>query len=202
MVTQRAYQWYSLEEYHKMEEENPDYKFEYINGQVYAIAGGSSEHSRIAVNMVSALNFHLRGKSCLPFNSDMKVLPQGDEDPSYYPDVTVTCNPEDYQRGSKAIRSPRLIIEVLSPTTYTRDRSEKMYDYQACSSLQEYMLISTHHQEIEVHHQESEDKWELTRYRHGHTVILASVELSISVSDIYDGTTVPALASLTDRDYW
>jgi Uma2 family endonuclease len=141
-------------------------------------------------------------KPCQPFNSDMKVLPRGSENPSYYPDVTVTCNQEDFQHNSKVIHFPRLIIEVLSPTTYNRDRSEKMYDYQACSSLQEYMLISTHHQEIEVHHRESEDKWEFTRYRHGHIVTLASVELSISISDIYDGTAVPALAPITERDYW
>ena len=195
--------WVSLEEYHKIEEENPDCKFEYANGQVYAMAGGSLKHSRIAVNLLITLGVHLRGTGCRVFNSDAHVLPTGTGNPSYLPDVTVTCDPKDYENEeSTDIRSPRLIIQVLSPTTYSRDRIEKLADYQACASVQEYVMISTHHQQVEVHRRGGEDTWIKTCYRHGQMVPLASVELTISVSDIYADTTVPALAPVTDRAYW
>ena len=74
--------WVSLEEYHKIEEENPDRKFEYANGQVYAMAGGSLKHSRIAVNLLIALGVHLSATDCRVFNSDAYVLPTGAGNPS------------------------------------------------------------------------------------------------------------------------
>jgi Uma2 family endonuclease len=195
--------WVSLEEYHKIEEENPDCKFEYVDGQVYAMAGGSRKHSRIAVNLIIALGVHLRGTSCRVFNSDIHVLPTGTGNPSYIPDVAVTCNPEDYEdEEPKDIRFPKLIIEVLSPSTYTKDRTEKLQAYQACASVQEYVMISTHHQQVEVYRRGSEDTWIQTYYRHGQVVTLTSVELTISISDIYEDTSIPALAPITAKDCW
>src|SRR5215813_15472356 len=105
------------------------------------MSGGTSEHSQISLNLTTALKIHLRGKRCRVFNSDMKVLPRDDENPSYFPDITVTCNPDDYKRGSTAIRSPRLIVEVLSPSTYERDRIEKLDAYRDCPSCEEYMMV-------------------------------------------------------------
>lgn len=195
--------WVSLEEYHKIEEENPDCKFEYADGKVYAMAGGRFKHSQIAVNLIAALQVRLRGTDCRVLNSDTHVLPTGTGNPSYLPDVTVTCNPEDYKdEDSTDIRFPRLIIEVLSPSTYAKDRIEKLHAYQACASVQEYVMISTHHQQVEVYLRGSEDTWTQTRYRHGQVVTLTSVELTISVSDIYEDTSVPVLAPVTDKDYW
>src|SRR5215469_12663120 len=104
--------WVSLEEYHKIEEENPDCKFEYADGKVYAMGGGSLEHSQIAVNLIAALRPFLRGTGCRVFNSDAHVLPTGTGNPSYLPDVTVTCNLEDYKDTKVTdIRFPRLVIE-------------------------------------------------------------------------------------------
>src|SRR5436190_7302495 len=134
--------WVSLEEYHKIEEENPDCRFEYANGKVDVMAGGSRKHSRVAVNLIIALGTHLDDTSCRVFNSDVHVLPTGTGNPSYLPDVTVTCNPEDYEdEDATDIRSPRLIIEVLSPSTYAKDRIEKLEAYQSCASVQEYVMI-------------------------------------------------------------
>jgi Uma2 family endonuclease len=195
--------WVSLEEYHKIEEENPDCKFEYANGKVDVMAGGNLKHSQIAVNLIASLRVRLRGTGCRVFNSDAHVLPTGTGNPSYLPDVTVTCNPEDYEDETVTeIRSPRLIIEVLSPSTYAKDRIEKLDAYQSCASVQEYVMISTHHQQVEVLRRGSEDTWIQTRYRHGQVVTLASVELTISVSDIYEDTKIPALAPISDGDYW
>jgi Uma2 family endonuclease len=130
----------------------------------------------------------------------MKVLPLDGENPSYLPDVTVTRNPDDYRRGSTAIRSPRLIIEVLSPSTAAKDRGEKLRAYQACSSLEEYVLVSSHHQEVEVYHREGTNTWTFARYRSEQRVTLASVELTIAVADIYAQTDLPPLGSILSVD--
>src|SRR5579864_6937761 len=94
--------WLTVEDYHQIEENNPDRKFEYIDGQVFELSGGTFEHSQIALNLATAIRPHLRGKVCRIANSDVHVLPSGSDNPSYLPDVTVTCNPNDYKRGSKA----------------------------------------------------------------------------------------------------
>jgi Uma2 family endonuclease len=130
----------------------------------------------------------------------MKVLPSGDENPSYYPDVTVTCNPTDYQRGSTTIRSPRLIIEVLSPSTTYRDRGEKLRVYKACPSMEEYVMVSTRRQEVEVFRRVSDNTWENIQYVVEQEVTLASVGLTIPVSEIYVDTDIPPHASALSAD--
>jgi Uma2 family endonuclease len=191
--------WISLEEYHEIERKS-GIKYEYSNGRIYDMSGGNSKHSRIAINMTTALELHLNGKDCLVFNSDMKVLPLGDENPSYYPDVTVTCNPDDYRDDSTVIRSPRLIIEVLSSSTASKDRGEKLRAYQACKSCEEYVMVSTHRQEIEVYRRESTDEWKNVRHTAGGNVLLASVGLVIPMRKIYARTNIPPLASVLSTD--
>jgi Uma2 family endonuclease len=191
--------WISLEEYHEMERTS-EAKLEYANGRVYAMSGGTFNHSQIALNLSAVLTPHLRGKVCRVANSDMKVLPLGDENPSYFPDVTVTCTPDDYRGDSTAIRSPHLIIEVLSPGTAYKDRGEKLLIYQSCPTVEEYMMVSTQRQQVEVYHREGANKWTLTRYTHEHSVLLASVELTLPVTEIYTDTDVPVLASIFSTD--
>jgi Uma2 family endonuclease len=164
------------------------------------MSGGTFEHSDIALNLTTALKIHLRGKVCRVANSDMKVLPSDGENPSYFPDVTVTCNPEDYKRGSTTIRSPRLIIEVLSPSTTYRDRGEKLRVYKACPSMEEYAMVSTRRQEIEVFRRMRANTWENTQYTVEQEVTLVSVGLTIPVSEIYADTDVPPHASALAAD--
>jgi Uma2 family endonuclease len=180
--------WFTVEDYHQIEANNPDHKFEYIDGQVFEMSGGTFEHSKIAVNLNREISTHLRRKACQIVNSDMHVLPLGGDDPSYLPDITVTCTPEDYQRGSKAIRSPRLIIEVLSPGTIRIDRGEKRIAYQACPTMQEYVMVSTRYQEVEILRRGIDGAWEKAIYLANETVRLASIELDIAMSDIYEDT--------------
>jgi Uma2 family endonuclease len=173
--------------------DNPDRKFEYVDGQVFEMSGEMFEHSKIAVNLNREISIHLRRKVCQIVNSDMHVLPFGSDDPSYLPDITVTCNPEDCQRGSKAIRSPRLIVEVLSLSTVRIDRGEKRLAYQACPTMQEYVMASSQRQEVEVLQRGIEGEWEKTVYLAGETVQLFSIELRIAMSDIYEDTGISPL---------
>jgi Uma2 family endonuclease len=185
--------WFTVEDYHQIEENNLSRKFEYVDGQIFEMSGGTAEHSRIAVNLTREISTHLRRKTCQIVNSDMHVLPLSGDDPSYLPDITVTCNPEDYQRGSKAIRSPRLIVEVLSPSTFRIDRGEKRLAYQACPTMQEYVMVSSQRQEVEVLRRGTDGEWQKTVYLADETVQLLSIELSIAMSDIYEDTGISSL---------
>ena len=198
MAVQREH-WISLEEYHEIERKS-GIKYEYSDGRIYAMSGGKSKHSRIAINMTTALDLHLEGGDCYTFNSDMKVLPLGDENPTYYPDVVVTCNPDDYEDDALVIRYPRLIIEVLSPSTASRDRGEKLKAYKACKSCEEYMMVSTHHQEIVVYRRVSTNDWKTVRYTAEDHLQLVSVGLTIPVSKVYARTKIPPMASVLSND--
>jgi len=181
--------WISLEEYHEIERTS-EIKYEYIDGHIYAMSGGTTDHATIAGNMFAALKAHLRGKTCKAFNSDAKVQPSEDENPSYYPDVTVTCDPEDYKRGSTTLRSPRLIVEVLSPSTEYKDRGRKLRDYRACPSLEEYLIISTRYQQVESFYRSGE-VWTYRQFTAGQEVTLISMDLTLPISALYEDTDIP-----------
>ena len=188
MALQREH-WISLEEYHEIERTS-EIKYEYIDGHIYAMSGGTFENDQIAINLITALRAHLRGKVCRVASSDMKVLPRGDENPSYYPDVTVTCDPEDYKRGSTAVRSPRLIVEVVSPSTERKDRGRKLRDYRACPSVEEYVIISTRYQQVEIFYRTGE-VWTYRQFIAGQEVTLISMDLTLPMSALYEDTDVP-----------
>lgn len=192
MATQDEH-WISLEEYHEIER-NSEAKYEYSDGRIYEVSGVTAEHNRITINMITALWLYLRGNVCRVFNSDLKVLPLGGENPTYRPDITVTCNPDEYQDDSTAIRSPRLIIEVLSPSTFARDRDEKFDMYQACPTVEEYVMVSSHHQRVEVYRRESAKEWTYTQYATPDAVItLASVGLHMPMAEVYAQTELQPL---------
>ena len=181
--------WVSLEEYHEIERTS-EIKYEYVDEHIYAMSGGTTDHATVAGNIFVMLKAHLRGKACKAFNSDAKVQPFEGENPSYYPDTTVTCNPDDYKRGSTAIHSPCLIVEVLSPGTERIDRGRKLRDYKACSTLEEYVIISTRYQAVEILHRQGE-LWDYKQFMPGEEVDLVSVGLKFPISALYEDTTIP-----------
>src|ERR1044071_8635235 len=125
----------SVAEYLAGEKESPT-RHEFVNGQVYAMAGASDKHNRIAGNIYARLTLDMDDGSCEPFISDMKVMVA----PTvyYYPDVVVTCDPSG---GDPYFREqPLLIVEVISPSTERNDRHEKMEAYKRVSGLREYVL--------------------------------------------------------------
>ncbi len=173
--------WISPEEYLEIDRASIDMKYEYTDGHMYAMSGGTAEHAEIAINMIAILKAHLQG-SCRVLSSDVRV--QVTERKYYYPDVSVSCHPEDKQKGIDIVRYPRLVIEVLSPSTETNDRGKKFRSYKACSSIQEYVLISSQHQEVEVFHRQG-DMWAYRQYESGQEITLASIRLTTSLADVY-----------------
>jgi Uma2 family endonuclease len=115
-------------------------RHEYVDGYVYAMAGASDDHNRIAGNIFAVLHAALRGKRCEPFSTDMKVkIPPTFADVFYYPDVMVVCDPGD---NSKYYRErPSVIFEVISPETERIDRREKAIAYRQIPTIQAYVLV-------------------------------------------------------------
>ncbi len=186
MAVQREH-WISPEEYLEIDRASIDVKYEYRDGHLYAMSGGTAEHADIAINLIAILKAHLQG-SCRVLSSDVRV--QVAEQKYYYPDVSVSCHPEDKQKGIDIVRYPHLVIEVLSPSTETNDRGKKFRSYKTCSSIQEYVLISSQHQEVEVFHRQG-DMWTYHQYESGQEINLASIGLTISLADIYRDVNVP-----------
>ena len=156
-------------------------RHEYVSGQAYAMAGASARHNRIAGNIFGRLNDHLDGAECEPFISDMKIRVAPDL--FYYPDVVVTCDPPG---GDPYFRTaPRLIIEVLSPTTERIDRHEKLAAYRNCPSVEEYALVSQEGMMIELHRR-SNDGWQTEIFTEPEEACaFASVGLMLRLRDIY-----------------
>ncbi len=157
-------------------------RHEYERGRVVAMVGASRTHNRIAVNLTTALDVHLRGGLCQVFMADMKVRV---DECFYYPDVVVGCDPED--RHEYFLLRPRLIVEVLSETTEQRDRMDKRLAYQALASLEEYVLVAQDRRQVEIYRRTGSDSWNLDSYGESEDVWLKSAELKIPMSEISQG---------------
>jgi len=183
-ATQQRY--YSTEEYLALEEAAED-KSEYIDGEIFPMAGGSTNHNRIAGNFYAGLNFAFKNEDYDVFMSDVRLwIPKGCI--YTYPDVMLVAGePEYYNNRTDTITNPQLIIEVLSPSTKGYDKSKKFEGYRTIPTFQEYLLIDQTRIYIE-HYQKTDDKrWLFSDYDESDvTIRLASVSLEISISDIYN----------------
>ncbi|WP_103667071.1 Uma2 family endonuclease [Pseudanabaena sp. BC1403] len=183
--------YFSADEYLRWEEQQEE-KHEYIDGQVYAMAGASENHVDITTNLTVILSNHLRGKDCKLFPSDMR-LNIASKKIYYYPDLLVTCDERD-RFNKKQKNYPCLIIEVLSESTESKDRGVKFANYQTIQSLQEYVLISQWEQRVEVFRR-SEKFWVLQTYTVGELIELQSINLQISIDAIYEDVDLLAASS-------
>jgi Uma2 family endonuclease len=166
-------------------------RHEYFDGEVFAMAGGSLAHGRIGLNTAAVLKSHVRNKGCTTFNSDCK-LGITEDGPFTYPDVSVSCDAAD-RAAQQFIQSPCLIVEVLSPTTEAYDRGGKFKLYRRLASLQEYVLVGSETQSVEVFRRNPSDSWEFTAYGEGEEITLSSIGLTVPIGAFYeDVVLVPA----------
>ncbi|HLH60313.1 MAG TPA: Uma2 family endonuclease [Ktedonobacteraceae bacterium] len=178
--------WVSVEEYLAIDNSS-DVRFEYIDGQIRMLAGGSRNHSLIAHNLHGLLHSHLRGTPCMTYTSDMRVQVAADR--YYYPDVTVSC---DENEAENALANPRVIFEVLSPGTQIIDRTEKLEAYRELLSLEDYVLVSSERQAVEVHHRDRKQNYWITRiYGSGDTVRIESLNAEFLMDEIYERVRFP-----------
>ena len=170
-------------EYLDWEEKQP-IKYEYMNGQVFAMTGGTIPHNEISVNLAVALKNHLRGKGYKVLMADAK-LGVSENGPFYYPDVMVTCDERD-RRATKVIYHPCLVVEVLSPGTEAFNRGKKFKNYRDISTLKEYVLIDAREMAVECFRPNENGVWELYNYGEGDEVTLTSVDFSFPIEMLYE----------------
>ncbi len=180
----------TLAEYFQLDITVPTRKYEYQGGRVRLMAGGSKAHDDIAFNMRAALKQQFLSGPCFVQGSDMRVQVSEADGTYVYPDVTISCDVADRRRGNKLIRSPRVVVEVLSPSTERDDRTSKLLAYQACPTIHEVVLISQFAPHVEVYRRREEGtEWGYTFYGPGleEEVVLESVDVTVSLAEIYQG---------------
>lgn len=155
-----------------------DVKHELIDGEVYAMAGGSKNHERIAGNVFAGLHAHLQNSPCEPFSTEVKVKVGGN---FFYPDAMVVC--DDPTDNEYYTESPTILVEVLSKSTRRTDETIKRMAYQSIPSLQEFILIEQDFVDIEVCRRN--EGWLPRHYFLGDQFVLESIGISMSVEDIY-----------------
>lgn len=163
------------------------FKSEYVNGQVYAMAGGTINHHRIARNILNALTNQLKNRPCEVFGSDVKI--RIDKANVFrYPDVSGLCGPIVHHDSEKdAYCNPALIVEVLSPSTEALDRGEKFNLYRLLDSFVEYLLVRQDRMEVELVSRESVHQWSSTICNEAADVVtLRTLGCTLTLEDIYE----------------
>lgn len=175
----------SAAEYLAMEQEAFE-KHEYYKGEVIAMAGATETHNRISRNLITEIGSYLKGKSCEVFGSDMRVTtPLFD---SYmYPDVMIVCgDPEKKPDCFDTITNPTAIIEIMSPSTYNKDRVFKFLYYLQIPSLKEYILIETSRCSITTFRKQADNSWQtLVTDDIDATHKIESIGFDLKLRDVY-----------------
>ncbi|MCY7332112.1 MAG: Uma2 family endonuclease [Pseudanabaena sp. CAN_BIN31] len=159
-------------------------RYEYSNGEVFAMVGGTINHSRITMNLGALLRPHVREKSCLVLGSDARIA-IGKQKEFFYPDLSVTCDDRD-RNAVNAIYYPKLIIEVLSPSTEAYNRGGKFARYRKIESLQEYILVGSENILVESFRLNDRGLWELRVFENSDRVELASIDFECAIGSIYE----------------
>jgi Uma2 family endonuclease len=184
IVTKENIPRFTPEEYFAWEEKQLE-KYEYIDGEVYAMSGGSVNHGRIAIKFTAIFDAHLDNSSCITGNSDIKINIV-DINNYTYPDVSVTCDDRD-KTTSQYFTYPCLIVEVLSDSTEAYDRGGKFRMYRKNPVLQDYLLVSSTKIEMDLYHKKDTGEWIIINYKEGDAVELKSINLSFPIEQVYRG---------------
>jgi Uma2 family endonuclease len=181
-------------------EATQDIKHEFVAGEFFAMAGAGEAHVTISGNVFAALRNHLRGTPCRAYITDMKVRIE-QVDAFFYPDVFVTCSANDAARKNYKTE-PRLVIEVLSPSTAAYDRGLKFAHYRELASLEEYVLIDPERISVEVFRRDDAGRWVLYPFADDEVVELASASLGLPMSVIYEDAWPEAQIIPVDEREW
>lgn len=188
---------YTLEEYFALEHAS-EAKYEYWQGEVYAMSGASPAHVQIQINLITLLRSQLRGRPCRIFSSDMRLkvpsLP-----PYRYPDLSALCGEPIFELigGLEVLTNPTLIVEILSPTTEAFDRGDKFTHYKSIPSFIEYVLIAQHRPYIGLYVKQSPEVWS---YRECNDLLtslyIPSLECQLVLEELYQDVTFEPFTNL------
>ncbi len=192
-MAQRKYSVMSVEDYLVLNRNSKDARYEYLDGELRMLAGGSPDHSIIIANLTAAIKGSLKGSQCRVYNSDLQL--RLSEKRYVFPDVTISCDERD-RNQKEMIRHPRVVVEVLSPTlalrnegTEATDRGKKAAYYRACPTIQEYVMVDSEEIFVEVHRRE-EERWTINTFEPGDTITLESFGIQFPIEDAYEGSSL------------
>lgn len=186
-----ARQKHSFQDYLRIEEESATVKHEFLDGAVWAMAGGSPDHAAIAANITIMFGSQLRDRPCRVYSSDLRIRVEA-TGLGTYPDVTVVydelvLDAED-NKGHTAV-NPRVLVEVLSPSTEEYDRGEKLEHYKQIASLDAVLLVAQESHRVELVQRHDND-WVTTTHESG-AVEIASLSCSLPLDEIYRDPLAP-----------
>ena len=171
-------------------DETQTIRHEFVDGEVFAMAGAEDWHLTVTLNIAMALRQHFAGTSCRTLMLDTK-LQVARANSYFYPDVLVTCDAADH--ASRLIKSnPKLVVEVLSPSTAAYDRGDKFAHYRLIDALQEYVVVDIDSRRTDIHRKGADGLWVLHPFEAGQAVHLSSVALDISAEQLFAEVDPPA----------
>jgi Uma2 family endonuclease len=175
-------------------EASSNVKHEYLDGHIYAMAGGTPDHAALAAAVIGLLFPQLRDGPCRALDADLRVRIAA-TGLATYPDVTVVCGPRELDPDDPhAVTNPTLIVEVLSPGTEDYDRGDKFEHYKRLPSLRQYVIVSYREHRIEVWSRTSGDAWTRAIGSDGDKVALTSIRASLDVRELYAAAAEPSSA--------
>jgi Uma2 family endonuclease len=167
-------------------------RHEYLNGETWAMAGGTPEHGALAAAVIRELGAGLQGKPCRVYSSDVRVR-VAETGLSTYPDVSVVCGAlATAAEDPDAVTNPTVLVEVLSDSTEAYDRGAKAAHYRRIPSLREYVFVSQAEPLIEVYRRAESGRFELFEARAGETIEIASLGVRLDVAALYANPLAPA----------
>ena len=179
--------YYTLDEYFALEHAG-DARYEYWDGDIVCLSGGSQAHLQISNNVFFRLRLQLTDGLCRAYTSDLPVLTPS-LPPYRYPDVTVGCGELMYEhvRGVDALINPMLIVEVLSPTTVARDREDKFAAYQTIPTFREYLPVSQDKPHVLHYTRQSDGRWLREDVTDLNSALsLAAINCTLPLRDVYE----------------
>lgn len=166
-------------------ERTTDTRHEYLDGEAWAMAGGTPRHSAVIVNTIGELHAVLRGRPCRVYESNTKVYVE-DTDLASYPDVAVVCGPPVRAAHDKnVVTNPTVLVEVLSPSTAAWDRGGKFAHYQHVPTLKHYVLVDPEQVRVELFTRQEDGSWRYTLHGAGAEVRLDAVDVTLAVDSLY-----------------
>jgi Uma2 family endonuclease len=186
--------FYTIEEYLRIERDSTQ-KHEFRQGEIVAMAGASPEHALIAANVLREFGNALKGKPCRVYSNDLKVAAAHGSRIAY-PDASIICGPSAIHPAAGAMRdvvtNPRVLIEVLSPSTEHYDRTDKFDLYREIESFEEYVLVAQGSPRVEVYRRYPDESWRFEAFIGMEaSARLGSVEIAVPLREIYAGITFP-----------
>jgi Uma2 family endonuclease len=173
-------------------EASSNVKHEYLDGQIYAMAGGTPQHAALAAAIIGLLFPQLRAGRCRAYDADLRVRVRA-TGLATYPDVTVVCGPRERDPDDEqAITNPTLIVEVLSPSTEEYDRGDKLENYKRIPSLRQVVLVPHAARAVEIWTRDDNGGWTQQLARDGETAELTSIDARLDVRDLHDAAAEPS----------